>query len=125
MLVFAAVAEQERVDVLRRAGAEVIVIPDARGKVDLARMLEELGRREMNEILAESGSRLNGALLNAGLVDELVLYFAPHLLGGTARGMFDLPELTRLDQRVALRLQDASRFGEDLRVIARVTRPEL
>jgi diaminohydroxyphosphoribosylaminopyrimidine deaminase/5-amino-6-(5-phosphoribosylamino)uracil reductase len=124
VLVFAAVAKQERVDELMRAGAEVIVIPDARGKVDLERMLEELGRREMNEILAESGSRLNGALLNAGLVDELVLYFAPHLLGGTARGMFDLPELTRLDQRVALRLHDARRVGEDLRVIARVTRPE-
>ncbi len=125
VLVFAAMAEQERVDVLTRAGAEVIVIPDARGKVDLARMLEELARREMNEILAESGSRLNGALLNAGLVDELVLYFAPHLLGGTARGMFDLPELTRLDQRVALRLHDARRIGEDLRVIARMARPEL
>ncbi len=125
VLVFAAMAEQERVDVLTRAGAEVIVMPDAGGKVDLARMLEELGRREMNEILAESGSRLNGALLDAGLVDELVLYFAPHLLGGTARGMFDLPELTRLDQRVALRLHDARRIGEDLRVIARMARPEL
>ena len=58
----------------------------------------------MNEILVESGSRLNGALLRAGLVDELVLYFAPHLLGDTARGMFDLRELTGLDQRVALRV---------------------
>jgi diaminohydroxyphosphoribosylaminopyrimidine deaminase/5-amino-6-(5-phosphoribosylamino)uracil reductase len=125
VLVFAAVAQPDRADLLTRAGAEVIVMPDAQGKVDLARMLDELGRREMNEVLAESGSRLNGALVRAGLVDELVVYFAPHLLGDTARGMFDLPELTRLDERVALRVHDATRIAEDLRVIARITRPEL
>jgi diaminohydroxyphosphoribosylaminopyrimidine deaminase/5-amino-6-(5-phosphoribosylamino)uracil reductase len=124
VLVFAAVAEQARIDFLTRAGAEVVVMPDAQGKVDLLGMLEELGRREMNEVLAESGNRLNGALLRAGLADELVLYFAPHLLGDTARGMFDLPALTRLDQRIALRMHDVRGIGEDLRVIARITRPE-
>ena len=79
---------------------------------------------EMNEILTESGSRLNGALLRAGLVDELVLYFAPHLLGDTARGMFDLRELTALDQRVALDVVDMTRIGPDLRLIARVAEPK-
>jgi diaminohydroxyphosphoribosylaminopyrimidine deaminase/5-amino-6-(5-phosphoribosylamino)uracil reductase len=122
-LVFAAVEDPERIRLLAQAGAEVVVLPDAQGKVDLPRMLEELGRREMNEILAESGSRLNGALLRAGLVDELVLYFAPHLLGDTARGMFDLRELTGLDQRVELRVSDVSRVGPDLRVIARLAQP--
>jgi diaminohydroxyphosphoribosylaminopyrimidine deaminase/5-amino-6-(5-phosphoribosylamino)uracil reductase len=123
VLVFAAVEEQERIRRLAQAGAEVVVLPDAQGKVDLSRMLDELGRREMNEVLAESGNRLNGALLRAGLVDELVLYFAPHLLGDTARGMFDLAELTGLDQRVELRLCDVRRIAEDLRVVARLVQP--
>ncbi len=120
VIVFTAVHEPERTHLLARAGAEVVVLPDALGKVDLPGMLEELGRRELNEILVESGSRLNGALLRAGLVDELVLYFAPHLLGDTARGMFDLRELTGLDQRVVLQVSDVRRIGPDLRVIARL-----
>jgi len=124
VLVFAASANPERLRALTQAGAEVIVLPDTQGKVDLPGMLQELGRREMNEILTESGSRLNGALLRAGLVDELVLYFAPHLLGDTARGMFDLRELTALDQRVALDVVDVTRIGPDLRVIARIAEPK-
>jgi diaminohydroxyphosphoribosylaminopyrimidine deaminase / 5-amino-6-(5-phosphoribosylamino)uracil reductase len=123
VLVFAAVAEQDRISKLAQVGAEVVVLPDAQGKVDLPRMLEELGRREMNEVLAESGNRLNGALLRAGVVDELVLYFAPHLLGDTARGMFDLWELTGLDQRIELQLCDVRRVAQDLRVIARPMQP--
>lgn len=118
-LVFAGVADAQKVGQLTQAGAEVVVLPDAQGKVDLLRMLDELGRREMNEVLVESGSRLNGALLRAGLVDELVMYFAPHLLGDTARGMFGLGELTGLDQRVELQVADVTQIGPDLRVIAR------
>jgi diaminohydroxyphosphoribosylaminopyrimidine deaminase / 5-amino-6-(5-phosphoribosylamino)uracil reductase len=123
VLVFAAVEDPHKIRQLAQAGAEVVVLPDAQGKVDLLRMLEELGRREMNEILSESGSRLNGALLRAGLVDELVLYFAPHLLGDTARGMFDLGQLTTLDQRVDLQVADVTPIGPDLRVIARLAQP--
>jgi len=123
VVVFGARPDADRMRALTQAGAEVIVLPDAQGKVDLPAMLQELGRREMNEILTESGSRLNGALLRAGVVDELVLYFAPHLLGDTARGMFDLRELTALDQRVELDIRDVTRIGPDLRLIARVTEP--
>ena len=123
VVVFAALEDRERIRLLAEAGAEVVVLSDAAGKVDLARMLEELGRREMNEILVESGSRLNGALLRASLVDELVVYFAPHLLGGSARGMFDLGELTGLDQRLDLRVCDVRRIGQDLRIVARVVQP--
>ena len=74
----------------------------------------------MNEVLVESGNRLTGALLRAGLVDELIVYFAPHLLGDTARGMFDLRELVSLDQRIDLTVSDIRRIGEDLRIVARV-----
>jgi diaminohydroxyphosphoribosylaminopyrimidine deaminase/5-amino-6-(5-phosphoribosylamino)uracil reductase len=63
---------------------------------------------------------LNGALLRAGLVDELVLYLAPQLLGDTARGMASLGELTRLDQRVELQWQDMRQVGNDLRILAKI-----
>ena len=105
---------------IRQAGGEVLVLPDHAGKVDLARLMHELADREMNEILVESGNRLNGALLRAGLVDELVMYFAPHLLGDLARGMYALGELTALDQRVDLQVREVERIGPDLRVVARV-----
>jgi diaminohydroxyphosphoribosylaminopyrimidine deaminase/5-amino-6-(5-phosphoribosylamino)uracil reductase len=124
VLVFTAVEDREKTRLLAQTGAEVVVLPGGSGKVDLPRMLEELGRRGLNEVLVESGNRLNGALLRAGLVDELVLYFAPHLLGDSARGMFDLRELTALDQRVALRVCDLRRIGEDLRIVARVVQAE-
>jgi len=120
VLVIAARADAARTRQLEQAGAEVVVLPDAAGKVDLARLMRELARREMNEILVESGSRLNGALLRAGVVDELVMYFAPQLLGDLARGMFDLHELTALDQRVDLEMIDLTRIGADLRILARV-----
>ena len=67
----------------------------------------------------EGGSRLNGALLEAGLVDELLLYLAPCLIGDQARGMFDLPELASLDGRRQLAIDDLRMVGGDLRVLAR------
>ena len=105
---------------LRDLGAEVVLLPNAEGKVDLQGLLRELGRRELNEVLVESGNRLNGALLTSGVVDELIVYLAPHLLGDSARGMFGLGELTALDQRIQLSVRDLRRIGVDLRIIARV-----
>jgi diaminohydroxyphosphoribosylaminopyrimidine deaminase/5-amino-6-(5-phosphoribosylamino)uracil reductase len=120
VLVFCAREERARAAALRRAGAEVVELPDARGKVDLPAMMRELARRELNEIHVESGNRLNGALLQAGVVDELLVYLAPQLLGDSARGMFDLGVLASLDQRVDLRIHDLRRVGPDLRIIARL-----
>jgi diaminohydroxyphosphoribosylaminopyrimidine deaminase/5-amino-6-(5-phosphoribosylamino)uracil reductase len=105
---------------LRDLGAEVILLPNTEGKVDLQGLLRELGRRELNEVLVESGNRLNGALLKSGVVDELVVYLAPHLLGDSARGMFGLGELTALEQRIQLSIRDLRRIGIDLRIIARL-----
>jgi len=120
VLVVAAREEQAKMQVLADAGAEVVILPDAGGKVDLTALMRELARRELNEVLVESGNRLNGALLRAGVVDELLLYLAPHLLGDSARGMFDLQELTALEQRVELKLREVRQIGSDLRVIARI-----
>ena len=78
-----------------------------------------LGRRGLNEVLIESGSRLNGSLLRAGVVDELLVYVAPRLIGEHGRGMFDLPELAALESARRLEFRDVTRCGADLRIVAR------
>jgi diaminohydroxyphosphoribosylaminopyrimidine deaminase/5-amino-6-(5-phosphoribosylamino)uracil reductase len=99
--------------------AEVVVLPNARGKVELARMLEELARRGINELHVEAGFRLNGSLVREGCVDEFLVYLNPSFLGDGAQGMLDLPAATALDQRLKLRLVSVDRLGEDLRILAR------
>ena len=99
-------------------GCELVHLPNAEGKVDLAAMVDELGRREINELHVESGAKLGGALLRAGVVDELLVYLAPSLLG-EAMGMFDLAPPAELDARMRLQFHSVDRVGEDLRVLAR------
>ena len=105
---------------LERQGAEVLLLPDAAGQVDLPAVLRELARRGINEVLVEAGKTLNGALLRAGLLDELVLYLAPQLLGDAARGIADLGELLRLEQKAELAWRDVRRVGGDLRITAEI-----
>jgi diaminohydroxyphosphoribosylaminopyrimidine deaminase/5-amino-6-(5-phosphoribosylamino)uracil reductase len=119
VLVFAAIADRARIAALEQRGAAVIVLANAAHKVDLEAMLAELGRRELNEMHIEAGFKLNGSLLKAGVVDELVMYLAPCLLGDAARGLFDLPALGDLAQRRSLTIRDVRRVGDDLRIVAR------
>jgi diaminohydroxyphosphoribosylaminopyrimidine deaminase/5-amino-6-(5-phosphoribosylamino)uracil reductase len=120
VLIYAAVCDPEKAAALEKAGATVAVLPDGNGQVDLPAMLRDLAQRGCNEVLLEAGSVLNGALLRAGLVDEMLLYVAPQLLGDGARGFAQLGELTSLDQRVDLKWQDVRRVGDDLRLTLRV-----
>ena len=83
-------------------GAEVLVVPNEQGKVDLAQLGAELARRGINEVLVEAGINLHSALLRAAMVDELLFYFAPKLLGDRGRGMFDLGPLGEMDQVLSL-----------------------
>lgn len=100
---------------LREAGAEVAVLPaDAEERVHPAALFAELGRREVNEVHVEAGATLCGSLLEAGYVDEIVLYMAPHLLGDTARGQFHMGPLASMEQRVALHIRDLRHIGPDL-----------
>jgi len=119
VLVAAAVDDEKRANLLRAAGAEVLVLPNAAGKVELKDLLEELGRRGINEVHAEAGFKLNGSLLREGLVDELLLYLAPCLIGHAASGLFNLPELTTLDDKRRLKILDLRQVGADIRVLAR------
>lgn len=119
VLVAAALEDAARLAALRERGAEVVCLPGAGGKVDLSALLAELARRGINEVHAEAGFKLNGSLLQAGLVDELLLYLAPCLIGDAARGMFNLPGLTSLDGKHGLVIRDARMVGADLRLLAR------
>jgi diaminohydroxyphosphoribosylaminopyrimidine deaminase/5-amino-6-(5-phosphoribosylamino)uracil reductase len=112
----------DQVDELRRRGVEVqLVGVSAGGHVDLTSALTSLGRMEVNNVFVECGPRLAGAFLQAGLVDELVVYMAPSLLGHEGRPLAELPGLTALYQRIALEFIDARKIGPDLRIRARPT----
>jgi diaminohydroxyphosphoribosylaminopyrimidine deaminase/5-amino-6-(5-phosphoribosylamino)uracil reductase len=119
VLVATATGDAARRRALEAKGASIVVLPDAGGKVDLARLAAELAARGINEILVESGINLNSALLAAGLVDELLIYLAPHLLGDGGRGMLDLGEVTRMEGRLALDVRETRMIGPDLRILAR------
>ncbi|HYG53817.1 MAG TPA: bifunctional diaminohydroxyphosphoribosylaminopyrimidine deaminase/5-amino-6-(5-phosphoribosylamino)uracil reductase RibD [Burkholderiales bacterium] len=98
---------------------EVVTLRNPNGKVDLPRMLEELARREVNELHVEAGFRLNGSLVREGCVDEFLLYLNPSFLGDGAQGMLDLPAFENLDKRIRLRVVSLDRFGDDLRLLVR------
>ncbi|PSJ44775.1 bifunctional diaminohydroxyphosphoribosylaminopyrimidine deaminase/5-amino-6-(5-phosphoribosylamino)uracil reductase RibD [Zobellella endophytica] len=100
---------------------EECVLPRAgNGKLDLPLLLDELGRRQLNRLWVEAGARLSGALLGQGLVDELVLYQAPRLMGNIARGLFELPELTAMTQVPILEWRDCRRVGADIKLVVKV-----
>jgi diaminohydroxyphosphoribosylaminopyrimidine deaminase/5-amino-6-(5-phosphoribosylamino)uracil reductase len=99
--------------------AEVVAISAGAGRVDLVGVVTELGRRGINELMVEGGSRLNGALMRAGLVDELLIYQAPLIIGEQARGMFDLPEALDLAEARRLEVVERRVLGPDIFMRAR------
>jgi len=119
LLLFCAVDDAGRRRALEAKGAEVVVLANRTGKVDLPAMLSALAQRGVNELHVEGGFKLNGSLVREGCVDEFLFYLNPSLLGDAAQGMVNLPSPPSLDARVALRLHAVERVGEDLRVIAR------
>lgn len=121
-IVFTVTGDARKRTALKELGVEVVQAPEDRykvGKTDLAAIAKELAARGFNEVTVETGSKLSGSLLAAGVIDELVLYYAPKILGDKAQGMFDLPEMTRLEQALVPRITDVRTVGEDLRVVAR------
>jgi len=120
VLVATAVEDGRKIEQLRDAGAEVTVLPDQQGKVDLQRLAAELARRGINEVLVEAGINLHSALLRAGTIDELLLYYAPKLLGEHGRGMLDLGHLTEMDAVPVLDIRELRHVGPDIRLLARL-----
>jgi diaminohydroxyphosphoribosylaminopyrimidine deaminase/5-amino-6-(5-phosphoribosylamino)uracil reductase len=119
VVVATALRDEARAAALVSAGAAVWVLPDAGGKVDLAALMRRLAEAGVNEVLAEAGINLHSALFAAGLVDELVLYYAPRLLGDAARGMLALPPAEAVAAMPELAVREVTAFGPDFRILAR------
>jgi len=113
---------REREVRLEGDAVSVVTLPMDSGRLDLTAVMTYLGRMEINEVHLEAGATLSGALLAAGLVDELLVYLAPHLMGDAARGLFRLPGLERMEQRIGLSISDIRAVGRDWRITATVKR---
>lgn len=122
VLVVTAAQNDLRENQLKARGIEVVRVPveQIKGKVDLVKMMEMLGARGLNYIMVETGAKLNGSLLAVGVVDEIVAYVAPSILGNASRGLFALPEFKDLSERVRLKITGVRQIGADLRVTAAV-----
>lgn len=113
-------APEDKIARLQAVGVQTLALPNTAGQVDIAGLLSALAQRQINEVLVEAGAGLNGALLQAGLVDELLLYYAPKLMGTSAADMFALPAFTEMTQALDLQLLDVRQFGPDIRLQARL-----
>ena len=112
--------EQNKATQLLAAGAELLCIPNEQGKVCLKTLLSHLASQQINEVMCEGGESLNGALMAQGLLDELLVYYAPKLMGCAAKGMFAMPEFTSLNQAITLDILDVRQIGVDIRLRAKV-----
>ena len=120
---YAATLPQDAMAALAARGAEVVAMPASApgtlAKVDLKAMLADLARRETNEVHVDAGHKLNGSLIREGLVDELLVYLAPKLIG-QGRGMAHFGPLATLEQSLALEFHSTAMVGPDLRILARI-----
>jgi diaminohydroxyphosphoribosylaminopyrimidine deaminase/5-amino-6-(5-phosphoribosylamino)uracil reductase len=112
-------AGMPQAEALRATGAEVTTVAGKDGMLDLVAMLKQLADDDRNEVLIEAGATLSGAMLQAGLLDELVIYMAPLLMGDAARGLLHLPGLEKMADRVDLEISDIRAVGRDWRITAR------
>ncbi len=119
VLVACAAENAEREQRLADKGVEVIRLPNERGKVDLPLLMKRLAERAINEVHVEAGFKLNGSLVGAGVVDELLVYLAPMLIG-EAQGMVHLPALSDLAKAQRLVFREVTQVGEDVRILARL-----
>ena len=119
VFIYIAVQDAQRQAALEARGATVVCLPGPGGKVDLAAMLRDLAQREINELHVEAGHKLNGSLIREGLVDELLVYLAPKLVG-QGRQMAHFGPLADLAEAVAFEFLSSDRVGPDLRLVARI-----
>jgi diaminohydroxyphosphoribosylaminopyrimidine deaminase/5-amino-6-(5-phosphoribosylamino)uracil reductase len=103
---------------LEATGAKIITLKGEKDRLDLQEVLRFMADQEINDLLLESGATLAGAMLEQGLIDELIVYQAPHLMGGGARGLFHLPSIQQMSQRICVNVTDVRRIGPDLRLTA-------
>ena len=117
-LLVTAADDAERIADLEAVGAEVVYRPKKGGCIDLVGFCHDLVQREINEIHLECGASLAGAMLSQQLIDELVIYMAPTIMGDSARGLFHLPQLQTMAEKVHLNIKDIRAVGDDWRITA-------
>jgi len=119
-------AAQEKIQVLKNKGAEVLLLAtqlltshSEKRSLSLDAVMSVLSERQYNDVLLEAGATLTGSMLQAGFVDELIIYMAPHLMGSEARGLFNIPSLDSMNKRINLSIQDIRAVGRDYRITAK------
>lgn len=123
VIIFHASNDKENKQNLENTGAELVFVNAKRGPDFLEYVLAYLAtEKEINEILLETGSTLAGEMMQAGLIDELIIYLAPTLLGQDAKSLFQLPLLDNMSDRISLHFSDIRAIGKDIRIKATVNR---
>ena len=113
-------SDQYIAQALEDAGAEIHMMPYCNTSVDLASVLQQLSDMQINDVLLETGATLSGAMLQAGLIDELIIYMAPVLMGNDAKGLFALPGMESMQDKIELEITDQRLVGQDIRITAKV-----
>ena len=118
--VVCATAEETKAAALKALGVEVFQLPDAKGQVDLGALLESLGEAEINEVLVETGATLAGAFVQQKLVDELLIYVSPVLMGSSARPLFEF-NIEEMSERLHIKVKSIRSMGQDWRIKAKLS----
>ena len=123
VIIFHQSNDNGRKEQLENKGAKLVTVEAARGSAFLKQVLNYLAtEKEINEILLETGSTLAGEMLQAGFIDELIIYIAPALFGQNAKNLFQLPMIEDMSDRISLDISDARSVGKDIRIKATVNR---
>lgn len=110
---------ENKAKALVERGAALLCIPDEHGHVCLNSLLSHLASNEVNELMVEGGEVLNGALMSRKMIDELVIYYAPKLMGGDSKNMFAFSSLQTMESAIPIDVTDIRLFGDDIRILAR------
>jgi diaminohydroxyphosphoribosylaminopyrimidine deaminase/5-amino-6-(5-phosphoribosylamino)uracil reductase len=112
-------ADSQKLAGLVAKGVQVVRLPGAQGKgLDLKEVFHFLADKDCNEVLIESGAGLAGAMIDSGLLDELVIYVSPKFMGHTALPLLELPEYSAMDKITELKFREIRQLGKDLRITA-------
>lgn len=118
-IIYTCVDDEDKIKSLTHANTEIVCSNSAKGRVDLNVVMKDLADREINEILVEAGPTLAGSLFDQHLIDELVLYMAPCLLGSSSRGLVNINPITSMQDRLNLNIIQTSIVSNDLKIIAK------
>lgn len=117
-LIYTCADDLQKLKRLESAGARFTLFKSTSGQLSLPQVIEDLAKQQINEVHVEAGATLCGALLKQQLVDELIVYMAPSIMGSNARGLFDLPGLDQMQDKINLDIQDIRAVGNDWRIKA-------